>query len=78
LNCQPFNSDVDPFRDSLIEALGSLDGARHTLRVINTLANSLYPGSDVESIVNELFKELADVETCLSEVYIFTYFILAI
>jgi hypothetical protein len=68
LNCQPLQPEVDPFKDVVQEGQKHCEGAQQTLRVINSIASVQYPSSDVDKIVDGLFKELYKVESLLGEV----------
>lgn len=68
LNCQPFRTELLPFRELVIDGQQSLEGAQHTLRVINSIASNYYRPEDVDTIVDGLFKELYNVEGYLGEV----------
>lgn len=68
LNCRPFRSDIYPFRELVLEGQKSLEGAQHTLRIINSIASNFYHPEDVDNIVDGLFKELYNVEGYLGEV----------
>ncbi|ODM92315.1 Protein tweety [Orchesella cincta] len=67
LNCQPFRTELYPFRELVLEGQHSLEGAQHTLRVINSIASNYYSPNDVDEIVDGLFKELYNVESYLGE-----------